>query len=87
MTTSTVNLKQALKTYAQKNYKIIHKNVVEYKEDTVCMRENPFYVDTIRDFRDTRYKNKGLASYHFKQLAKGDTSTDHNVLGIYYDSL
>jgi hypothetical protein len=30
------------------------------------MRENPFYVDTIRDFRDLRYKYKGLASHHFK---------------------
>lgn len=28
------------------------------------MRENPFYVDTIRDFRDLRYKYKTLAGFH-----------------------
>ncbi len=28
------------------------------------MRENPFYVDTIWDFWDLRYKYKTLASYH-----------------------
>ena len=30
------------------------------KENTVCMRENAFYVDTVRMFRDRRYKYKGL---------------------------
>lgn len=44
------NLKPKLKQFAQKNYKCQTKTIVEYKEDTVCMRENPFYVDTIRDF-------------------------------------
>ena len=28
--------------------------------DTVCMRENPFYVDPVRDFRDRRYEFKRL---------------------------
>ena len=28
--------------------------------DTVCMRENSFYVDTVRDFRDRRYEFKRL---------------------------
>lgn len=28
------------------------------------MWENPFYVDTIKDFRDLRYKYKGLAGYY-----------------------
>jgi hypothetical protein len=32
------------------------------------MRENPFYVDTIRDFRDRRYKYKRLAAFHYKLL-------------------
>ena len=30
------------------------------KSDTVCMRENSFYVDTVRDFRDRRYEYKNL---------------------------
>ncbi len=27
---------------------------------TICQRENSFYVDTVRAFRDRRYKFKGL---------------------------
>lgn len=30
------------------------------REDIVCMRENPFYVDTVRAFRDWRYEFKDL---------------------------
>ena len=26
----------------------------------ICMRENPFYVDTVKSFRDRRYEYKGL---------------------------
>ena len=52
------------KSFSQKNYKCQTKTEVEFKEDTVCMRENPFYVDTIRDFRDLRYKYKSLSGYH-----------------------
>ena len=52
------------------------------------MRENSFYVDTIRDFRDLRYKYKGLASYHYKKLkAEENSDIDHKMLGTYYDSL
>lgn len=28
----------------------------ETRDTTVCMREHPFYVDTIRAFRDRRYE-------------------------------
>ena len=47
-----------IKTYCQKTYKQVHQTKVEVKEDTVCMRENSFYVDTVRDFRDRRYEFK-----------------------------
>lgn len=30
----------------------------EERVDTVCMRENPFYVNTVRAFRDRRYDYK-----------------------------
>ena len=30
------------------------------KTTTICQRENSFYVDTVRAFRDRRYKFKGL---------------------------
>ena len=32
----------------------------EDRESTVCQRENSFYVDTVRAFRDRRYEYKGL---------------------------
>ena len=90
---STADLKQAIKTYCQKNYKRYHKTVIEYKEDTVCMREHPFYVDTIRDFRDLRYKYKGLAKvYKKKERETNDKgqiteANEAHVLGVFYDSL
>ena len=41
-------------------YKQVHSTKIDLKEDTVCMRENSFYVDTVRDFRDRRYDFKAL---------------------------
>ena len=32
----------------------------ELKSTTICQRENSFYVDTVRAFRDRRYEFKGL---------------------------
>lgn len=87
------DLKQAIKSYCQKNYKCGHKNIVEYKEDTVCMRENSFYVDTIRDFRDRRYKYKGLAktfsikASEYKKENNEKKATESNNLSVLYDSL
>ncbi|KAK2968075.1 hypothetical protein RJ640_000490, partial [Escallonia rubra] len=54
-------LKERLKKYCQKAYKrVLDKPVTELREAGVCMRENPFYVDTVRSFRDRRYEYKGL---------------------------
>ena len=38
----------------------MHVKRQELRTDTVCMRENSFYVDTVRDFRDRRYEFKRL---------------------------
>ena len=42
---------------------IIESNQVKVvtREAIICQRENPFYVDTVRSFRDRRYEFKGLA--------------------------
>ncbi|KAK6247338.1 hypothetical protein QUC31_018903 [Theobroma cacao] len=54
-------LKDRLKKYCQKVYKrVLDKPVTELREAGICMRENPFYVDTVRSFRDRRYEYKGL---------------------------
>jgi DNA polymerase epsilon subunit 1 len=49
-----------LKAYAQKAYQKTKVTVTEERVDTVCMRENSFYVDTVRAFRDRRYDYKLL---------------------------
>ncbi len=40
--------------------RVLDKPVVEKREAGVCMRENDFYVGTVRAFRDRRYEYKGL---------------------------
>lgn len=36
----------------------MHISRQEIRKDTVCMRENSFYVDTVKAFRDRRYDFK-----------------------------
>lgn len=64
---SGIELKPAIKKHCQREYKSVHTNVVEQKENTVCMRENPFYVDTIREFRDRRNKYKADTKMYLKK--------------------
>ena len=54
-------IRARLKDYSQKVYKKKKAKESEEKEGIVCMRENPFYVHTIRAFRDRRYVYK---DYH-----------------------
>jgi len=39
---------------------VLNKPVLETREAGICMRENDFYVGTVRAFRDRRYEYKGL---------------------------
>ena len=39
---------------------MLDKPVLETREAGICMRENDFYVGTVRAFRDRRYEYKGL---------------------------
>ena len=55
------HIKNRLKTYCQKVYKrVLNKPESQVKEAGICQRENGFYYDTVRDFRDRRYEYKGL---------------------------
>ncbi len=52
------------------------------------MWENPFYVDTIRDFRDLRYKYKTLAGQHaWLKWESNNENEKHSALAVYYESL
>ena len=52
------NIRKRLKEYCARVYKKSHVLETQLRESTVCMRENAFYVDTVRDFRDRRYDYK-----------------------------
>lgn len=56
----TALLHKRLGDYSRKVYKKTKDTKVEEREAIVCQRENPFYVDTVRRFRDRRYEYKGL---------------------------
>ncbi|WAR05620.1 DPOE1-like protein, partial [Mya arenaria] len=60
---------------------------------TICQRENSFYVDTVRAFRDRRYEFKGLTKVWKKKLSEAEDSKDAseikkaNGMVVLYDSL
>ena len=58
-------LKNRLKSYASNVYKKTKITQQQERVDTVCMRENNFYVNTVRNFRDRRYEYK-LATKSWK---------------------
>ncbi len=49
---------------------------MDLKSDTVCMRENSFYVDTVRDFRDRRYDYKNLVKVWQGNLQEASRDKD-----------
>ena len=88
-----LEIKKRLKDYCQKVYKKTKITVVEERVACVCQRENPFYVDTVRAFRDRRYVYKGLTKKWGKEVKKLTDSGNPVALmdaknkSILYDSL
>lgn len=66
---------------------------MENRQSTICQKENSFYVDTVRAFRDRRYEYKGLTKVAkaavVKAVASGDASEIKAAQGreVLYDSL
>lgn len=54
-----VMVKKRLQDYSKKIYHKIHETKTVEREAIICQRENPFYVDTVKNFRDRRYDFKG----------------------------
>ncbi|CAI7838422.1 unnamed protein product, partial [Closterium sp. NIES-53] len=74
-------VKERLKKYCQKVYKrVVDKPKVEVKVAGVCQRENSFYIDTVRSFRDRRYEYKGLNKKWKGKL--GDAKKSGNAFAI-----
>ncbi|KAG8329998.1 hypothetical protein J6590_073656 [Homalodisca vitripennis] len=85
--------KKRLSEYCRKAYKKTHVTRVEERTTTICQKENSFYVDTVRAFRDRRYEYKGLNKVAKKQVAeaikKGDAGEIKSAKNreVLYDSL
>jgi DNA polymerase epsilon subunit 1 len=54
-------LKERIKKYCRTSYKKVKETANVVRKDTVCMRENPFYVDTVERFRNRRMEHKRAA--------------------------
>lgn len=54
-------IRKRLQIYSQKVYHKIRDSTTIVREAIICQRENPFYINTVRDFRDRRYDYKGKA--------------------------
>ncbi|KAG6911037.1 hypothetical protein DXG01_005453 [Tephrocybe rancida] len=90
----TALLHKRLGDYSRKVYKKTKDMRVEHREAIICQRENPFYVDTVRTFRDRRYEYKGLLKTWKKNLdtiqADGGSITEVDEakkMVVIYDSL
>ncbi|KAJ1721294.1 DNA polymerase epsilon catalytic subunit [Coemansia erecta] len=86
-------LRKRVADYSRKVYHRLREVRVEEREAVVCQREHPFYIDTVRSFRDRRYVYKGLHKKEKRSLdaavAAGDgASADASrKLVVLYDSL
>ncbi|KAK4686206.1 DNA polymerase epsilon subunit 1, partial [Tremellales sp. Uapishka_1] len=63
-------LQKRLEDYSQKVYGKKKETRVVTKTAIICQRENSFYIDTVRAFRDRRYEYKGLHKTWKKNLDK-----------------
>lgn len=93
-TEQTALLHKRLGDYSRKVYKKTKETKVVNRESIICQRENPFYVDTVRRFRDRRYEYKGLHKTWKKNLdsllgAGGSVAEvdDARKMIVIYDSL
>ncbi|GAA5795942.1 hypothetical protein HPULCUR_001307 [Helicostylum pulchrum] len=53
-------LRARLTDYSRRAYKKVKETKMVERESIICQRENPFYIETVRAFRDRRYEYKGL---------------------------
>ncbi|AET37355.1 DNA polymerase epsilon catalytic subunit Ecym_1099 [Eremothecium cymbalariae DBVPG len=86
------HIRKRLADYSKKVYHKVKVTETIEREAIVCQRENPFYVNTVRSFRDRRYEFKGLAK-KWKSNLSGIDSNDKcerdeaKKMIVLYDSL
>ena len=89
-TEQATHIQKRLSDYCRKVYHKIHETEVVEKEAIICQRENPFYIDTVKSFRDRRYEYKGHHKTWKKILeeASGVAAVEEaKAMVIVYDSL
>lgn len=86
------HIKKRLSDYSRKVYHRIKQTTTIRREAIICQRENPFYVNTVRSFRDRRYEFKTLAKVWKGKVSKIDKNDAHSKdeakkMVVLYDSL
>ncbi|XP_066147109.1 DNA polymerase epsilon catalytic subunit 1 [Euwallacea fornicatus] len=85
--------KKRLEIYCRKVYKKLKVTRMGENTTTICQKENSFYVDTVRAFRDRRYEYKSLSKKARQAVGEaikgGDASDIKSAKNreILYDSL
>ncbi|KAI8093391.1 uncharacterized protein BX664DRAFT_278331 [Halteromyces radiatus] len=86
-------INKRLNEYAKKVYKKVRETKTEERESIICQRENPFYIETVRAFRDRRYEYKGLHKVWKQNLDKANAEgsitkvAEAKNMIVLYDSL
>lgn len=80
-------IRERLLKVSQKVYGRTRRTETVERTSIVCQRENPFYVDTVRLFRDRRYEFKALAKVWKAKALGGSNDDDAAKMVVLYDSL
>lgn len=83
-------IKKRLSDYSRKVYNRLKLTKTVTRESIICQRENPFYVDTVRSFRDRRYEFKTLAKVWKGKASKCEDAIlkdEAKKMIVLYDSL
>jgi len=86
-------IRQRVKEYCNRVYKRTHDTKTETRTAYICQRENSFYIDTVKSFRDRRYEYKGLTKKwggHLKDAEKANDAArikECKNFVVLYDSL
>lgn len=85
-------VKKRLSDYSKKVYHRLKQTEIINRESIICQRENPFFINTVRDFRDRRYDFKGLTKVWKGKVSKIDkydtiAKDEAKKMVVLYDSL
>ncbi|KAG2382234.1 hypothetical protein C9374_005436 [Naegleria lovaniensis] len=80
-------LRKRVGEISQKAHKKKYNKESMVKDATICQRENPFYVNTVREFRDRRYVLKDKTKEWKDKMKDPEFEEKAKVMLVLYDSL